>query len=133
MNIILNDEDYSINNVYFTECTNEILNNNEIYYKILYSNNIITLNGIYILLNINNYNSIRDINNYLHNIEFDILNKINSKAYTYIYKLEDSFNRFYNKNIVLDNKENKYILKIFGIYESNNQYYLNFKFLNINQ
>ena len=133
MNIILNDEDYSINNVYFTECTNEILNNNEIYYKILYSNNIITLNGIYILLNINNYNSIRDINNYLHNIEFDILNKINSKAYTYIYKLEDSFNRFYNKNIVLDNKENKYILNIFGIYESNNQYYLNFKFLNINQ
>jgi hypothetical protein len=133
MNIILNDEDYSINNVYFTECTNEILNNNEIYYKILYSNNIITLNGIYILLNINNYNSIRDINNYLHNIEFDILNKINSKAYTYIYKLEDSFNRFYNKNIVLDNKENKYILKIFGIYESINQYYLNFKFLNINQ
>ena len=133
MNIILNNEDYSINNVYFTECTNEILNNNEIYYKILYSNNIITLNGIYILLNINNYNSIRDINNYLHNIEFDILNKINSKAYTYIYKLEDSFNRFYNKNILLDNNENKYILKIFGIYESNNQYYLNFKFLNINQ
>lgn len=133
MNIILNDDDYSINNVYFTECTNDILNINEIYYKILYSNNIITLNGIYILLNINNYNSKTTINNYLHNIEMDILNKINSKEFTYIYKLVDSFNRFYNKNILLDNTENKYILKIFGIYESNNQYYLNFKFLNINQ
>jgi hypothetical protein len=133
MNIILNNEDYSINNVYFTECTNDLLNINEIYYKILYSNNIITLNGIYILLNINNYSSTTDINNYLHNIEFDILNKINSKDYTYIYKLVDSFNRFYNKNIVIDNMENKYILKIFGIYESNDKYYLNFKFLNINQ
>jgi hypothetical protein len=133
MNIILNDGDYSINNVYFTECTNDVLNINEIYYKILYSNNIITLNGIYILLNINNFNSKTDINNYLHNIEMDILNKINSKEFTYIYKLVDSFNRFYNKNIVLDNTENKYILKIFGIYESNNEYYLNFKFLNINQ
>ena len=133
MNIILNNEDYSINNVYFTESTNDLLNINEIYYKILYSNNLITLNGIYILLNINNYSSTTDINNYLHNIEFDILNKINSKNYTYIYKLVDSFNRFYNKNIVLDNTENKYILKIFGIYESNNEYYLNFKFLNINQ
>ena len=133
MNIILNDDDYSINNVYFTECTNDVLNINEIYYKILYSNNIITLNGIYILLNINNFNSKTAINNYLHNIEMDILNKINSKEFTYIYKLVDSFNRFYNKNIVLDNTENKYILKIFGIYESNNEYYLNFKFLNINQ
>jgi hypothetical protein len=133
MNIILNDGDYSINNVYFTECTNDVLNINEIYYKILYSNNIITLNGIYILLNINNFNSKTAINNYLHNIEIDILNKINSKEFTYIYKLVDSFNRFYNKNIVLDNTENKYILKIFGIYESNNEYYLNFKFLNINQ
>jgi hypothetical protein len=133
MNIILNDDDYSINNVYFTECTNDVLNINEIYYKILYSNNIITLNGIYILLNINNFNSKTAINNYLHNIEIDILNKINSKEFTYIYKLVDSFNRFYNKNIVLDNTENKYILKIFGIYESNNEYYLNFKFLNINQ
>ena len=133
MNIILNDGDYSINNVYFTECTNDVLNINEIYYKILYSNNIITLNGIYILLNINNFNSKTAINNYLHNIEMDILNKINSKEFTYIYKLVDSFNRFYNKNIVLDNTENKYILKIFGIYESNNEYYLNFKFLNINQ
>lgn len=133
MNIILNDGDYSINNVYFTECTNDVLNINEIYYKILYSNNIITLNGIYILLNINNFNSKTAINNYLHNIEMDILNKINSKEFTYIYKLVDSFNRFYNKNILLDNTENKYILKIFGIYESNNEYYLNFKFLNINQ
>ena len=133
MNIILNDVDYSINNVYFTECTNDVLNINEIYYKILYSNNIITLNGIYILLNINNFNSKTAINNYLHNIEMDILNKINSKEFTYIYKLVDSFNRFYNKNIILDNTENKYILKIFGIYESNNEYYLNFKFLNINQ
>ena len=133
MNIILNDGDYSINNVYFTACTNDVLNINEIYYKILYSNNIITLNGIYILLNINNFNSKTAINNYLHNIEMDILNKINSKEFTYIYKLVDSFNRFYNKNIVLDNTENKYILKIFGIYESNNEYYLNFKFLNINQ
>lgn len=133
MNIILNNEDYSINNVYFIECTNDLLNINEIYYKILYSNNIITLNGIYILLNINNYSNITDINNYLHNIEFDILNKINSKNYTYIYKLVDSFNRFYNKNILINNTENKYILKIFGIYESNDEYYLNFKFLNINQ
>ena len=133
MNIILNNKDYSINNVYFTECTNELLNINEIYYKILYSNNLITLNGIYILLNINNYSSTTDINNYLHNIEFDILNKINSKNYIYIYKLVDSFNRFYNKNILINNTENKYILKIFGIYESNDEYYLNFKFLNINQ
>lgn len=133
MNIILNNEDYSINNVYFIECTNDLLNINEIYYKILYSNNIITLNGIYILLNINNYSNTTDINNYLHNIEFDILNKINSKNYTYIYKLVDSFNRFYNKNILINNTENKYILKIFGIYESNDEYYLNFKFLNINQ
>lgn len=133
MNIILNNEDYSINNVYFTESTNDLLNINEIYYKILYSNNLITLNGIYILLNINNYSSTTDINNYLHNIEFDILNKINSKNYTYIYKLVDSFNRFYNKNILINNTENKYILKIFGIYESNDEYYLNFKFLNINQ
>ena len=133
MNIILNDGDYSINNVYFTECTNDVLNINEIYYKILYSNNIITLNGIYILLNINNFNSKTAINNYLHNIEMDILNKINSKEFTYIYKLVDSFNRFYNKNILINNTENKYILKIFGIYESNDEYYLNFKFLNINQ
>ena len=96
MNISLNKEDFSIDNVYFYEPIK---------------------------------NSIID---YIKSIEIEILEKINIERKKKIYKINEQLMTGYIKHLIDNKYANCFILKISGIWESENEYGLTFKFIEIN-
>jgi hypothetical protein len=113
--------------------------------RILYSSELFTLNGIYLLLKINNihvekyYNKFKyifdihahtEIIEKVRQIEFDILNKmdLNKKPQYKIYEqLQNG-----NVKIIADKMEkcNNLLLKISGIWETETEYGITYKFMN---
>jgi hypothetical protein len=135
MNIALSAKEFNINNIYFLDPIKNIIINNSKFIRIIYSNNLLTLSGIYIICNIdikNNFNN-HGLILYINNLERDILNKY-SKQKIKNYKIKEYFNNnFINLNINKSNSNNeinisKYILKISGIWESNDNIGITFKF-----
>jgi hypothetical protein len=135
------DEDY----LFFCEpIKNNIMTDGK-FIRILYSSDLFTLNGIYLLLKINNiyieryynkYKYIFDIHSHaeiieqVKKIENDILNKIdnNKKPQHKIY--EQLCNG--NVKIISDKIEkcNNLLLKISGIWETETEYGITYKFMN---
>tara|TARA_R110002072_G_scaffold235740_3_gene393468 strand:- start:136 stop:672 length:537 start_codon:yes stop_codon:yes gene_type:complete len=167
MNITINIYEFDLNNIYYLDPIKNTVIENSNFIRLLYSNNIVSLNGIYILLNfknvsiINNNNKIRycfEINNLdnintitlIKNLENDLLKNSIIKNKRPFYKLKDQLNQGYIKifnflfmhdkylnsnldndlNFNLDNNEN-FILKISGIWESDNDFGLTYKILKI--
>ena len=138
MNIALSTKDSNTNYIYFLEPIKNIIINNSKFIIIIYSNNLLTLNGIYVMCNIdikNNFNN-EELLLYIINLEDHILSKY-SKQKIHNYKIREYFNNnFININFdkYYNNKSNivKYILKISGIWESNNNIGITFKFLRVN-
>lgn len=147
MNIVKNINQYNDEFVYFLEpIRNNIINNGN-FVKIIYSTPIITFNGIYINIYIN-YNNIekyfnkykcifdvnyhKDIVEQIRNIEYNILNKyITNKIPQY--KIYEQL-RNGNVKIIstsLDKVSNSFLLKIAGIWESDREYGLTYKFINL--
>ena len=147
MNIILNLNQYNDNYIYFCDPINNTIINNSNFIRIFYLNDIISLNGIYLLINFIdcnynvyfnkfkynfNINSNIEIINNLKLIEENILNKINIQNKQPQFKLYD---QLINGNIKLFNidKINKnnclFNLKISGIWETDTQYGLTYKFI----
>lgn len=140
MNIGLSVKDLHVNDIFFLEPVKNIIINNSNFIRIIYSNELFTLNGIYLLCNIdlknkcNNYGLLI----YIQSLEYDILNKYsNNKIKNY--KIREYFNTnflpSYRETQSLKesndiNKEN-YTLKISGIWEANNIIGLTFKFLKL--
>ena len=77
MNIALSVKDITIDDIFFLDPIKNIIINNSKFIKIIYSNNLLTLNGIYLICNIDN----KDKNNnnglllYIQSLEDNILNK----------------------------------------------------------
>lgn len=139
MNIILDKQDYSINNVYFNEPVKNSIIEDSKFIRIIYSTNIIIINGIYIKIEFNKPNRINDVHNqklmftlettetianYIKQLEIDILDKINIKNKRKIFKLGDYVSSGYIKN-----NNNSFILKISGIWETDKEYGLTFKII----
>jgi hypothetical protein len=129
------------------------------FYKLLYSTNIVVLTSIFILFELNNVilendkalfnkNTTNDnVFNKLNQIEEYLLNLINnSKTKLYKFKelhenqyfkysLFDDIEKFNNYKYVntLDEKNNKFILKISGIWESKENIGLTFKIIIANK
>ena len=129
------------------------------FYKLLYSTNIVVLTSIFILFELNNVilendkalfnkNSTNDnVFNKLNQLEEYLLNLINnSKTKLYKFKelhenqyfkysLFDDIEKFNNYKYVntLDEKNNKFILKISGIWESKENIGLTFKIIIANK
>ena len=129
------------------------------FYKLLYSTNIVVLTSIFILFELNNVilendkalfnkNTINDsVFNKLNQLEEYLLNLINnSKTKLYKFKelhenqyfkysLFDDIDKFNNYKYVntLDEKNNKFILKISGIWESKENIGLTFKIIIANK
>ena len=129
------------------------------FYKLLYSTNIVVLTSIFILFELNNVilendkalfnkNTTNDsVFNKLIQLEEYLLNLINnSKAKQYKFKelyenqyikysLFDDIDKFNNYKYVntLDEKNNKFILKISGIWESKENVGLTFKIIIANK
>jgi hypothetical protein len=147
MNLVKSINQYNEDNIYFCEpIKNNVMNEGK-FIRILYSTHNLVLNGIYLLVHINDitcdkyYNKYKCNFNTLHNkdiidniktIEENILRKIEIKKIPQlkIYEL------LRNGNIKLFNEVNKsfcsFILKISGIWETQFNYGLTYKFIKIN-
>ena len=151
MNLIQNIDQFDENCVFFCDpIKNNIIGNGQ-FIRILYSNHIISFNGIYLLIKFNDsivdkfYNKYKctfDVNNQhdllrkIKNIEENLLNKMEFPGKTKQFKIYDLI-KSGNIKIYSDEPIAKYnqffVLKISGIWETDNQFGLTFKFLKINR
>ena len=147
MNLVKNINQYNEDNIYFCEpIKNNVMNEGK-FIRILYSTHNLVLNGIYLLVHINDitcdkyYNKYKCNFNTLHNkdiidniktIEENILKKIEIKKIPQL----KIYEQLRNGNIKLFNEVNKsfcsFILKISGIWETQFNYGLTYKFIKIN-
>jgi hypothetical protein len=148
MNIVKRLNQFDIDNVYFCDPIKNNIVTDGTFIRILYSNKLFMLNGIYLLIIFHNltiekyYNKFRcnfDINlhkeiiNQIKLIEEDILQKNNIKDKLPICKIYDHIKNG-NIKIFSDNIEtinNGFVLKISGIWETEMNYGVTYKFINI--
>jgi hypothetical protein len=149
MNIVKNIEQYDENNVYFFEPIKNNIMNDGTFIRILYSTENIMLNGIYLHITLNDIYSEKYYNKYrcmfntithkdmiesLKVIEDNILKKTEIKNKIPQLKINEQLK---NGNIKLFCEiANKtccsFILKISGIWETQTNYGLTYKFIKIN-
>ena len=148
MNIVIRFNQYEDNCVYFCEPIKNNIMNDGNFIRILYANTYVTLNGIYILIKLNDIvcdkyynkykcnfdvNSHNDIINNLKNIEESILKKIDINDKLPQYKI---YEQLKNGNIKIFNdigtkSSSSFILKISGIWETITNYGLTYKFVKV--
>lgn len=132
MNIALSVKDLSIDDIFFLEPIKNIIINNSKFIRIIYSNKLLTMNGIYLICNIDN----KDKNNnhgllvFIQSLEDNILSKF-SKEKIKNYKIREYFNNNFINIGYTKGQEiyTKYILKISGIWDASNNIGLTFKFV----
>ena len=149
MNIVKKIEQYDDNNIFFCEPTKNNVMNEGNFIRILYSTHNVVLNGIYLLITFNdiscekyytkyrccfNVNTHIDIINNLKNIEENILKKYENINKLPQYKI---YEQLRNGNLkIFTDIGNKticsFILKISGIWETEDKYGLTYKFIKIN-
>lgn len=147
MHLVKTIEQYDDNNVFFCEAIKNNIINDGSFIRILYSNNIMVLNGIFLLVNLNNtkcekyYNKYKCLFNVLTHkeliekiklIEENILKKYKTNK-TPLQKIYEQIKCGYIKVFSeIENKINtQFILKISGIWETPNNYGLTYKFVRI--
>ena len=149
MNIVKKIEQYDDNNIFFCETTKNNVMNEGNFIRILFSTHNFILNGIYLLITFNdiscekyytkyrccfNVNTHIDIINNLKNIEENILKKYENINKLPQYKI---YEQLRNGNLkIFTDIGNKticsFILKISGIWETEDKYGLTYKFIKIN-
>jgi hypothetical protein len=148
MNIVKTIDQYNEDFVYFCEPIKNNIMNEGIFIRILYSTPLFVLNGIYISINIVNssidkyYNKFKctfdttqykDIIDKLKLIEEGLLQKVNINGKTPQYKLYDQVKNGIIK-VFSDTFEkigSNFLLKIAGIWETDTEFGLTYKFINI--
>jgi predicted nucleotidyltransferase len=110
MNCVMSLAQFKIENIFLLEKKDNIIIDGY-FTKIIYSNNYITLNGIYLKINLND--KIYNIENMILEYYRSVTNS-NKKCYLSIYK---------------QLKFRTVILKISGIWENSDSYGLTYKFL----
>ena len=151
MNITEHINDYYINNIFFLEPIKNTVIDNSYFIRILYSNAIFTLNGLYLNVTFNNVSLLNNNNkvkynikvannveiiNFIKQLEWDLLDKIKLEKRK-IYKITEQLqsgvikiiNNNYNSVTALD--YNNYVLKISGLWETPTEYGVTYKFINI--
>jgi len=148
MNIVKRFDQYDENNLFFCEPIKNNIMNDGNFIRILYSTPNFTLNGIYLLVNINdiacekyylkykctfNVNTHKNIIDNLKLIEDDILKKYEIKNKIPQFKIYDQIK---NGNIkifsdIINKTSVSFILKISGIWETQMNYGLTYKFITI--
>ena len=123
MNLVLDTNNYNNNNIFFYDPVKNTVMEDSKFIRIIYSDKHIILNGIYIKVNINQNNII----NCIDNVENTILKKYNMNKIR-LGKLKEQLEYLIKKY----KNENIYILKISGIWETNNMIGLTYKFISIN-
>jgi hypothetical protein len=148
MNIIKKINQFNKDYIYLCDPIKNNIMPDGNFIRILYSPEIFTMNGIYLLVILNNiavekyYNKYKcnfDTNsnniliNILKNIEEDILKKANIKDKNPVYKIYDQIQngniKIFSENI--ENINNEFLLKISGIWETSSNYGVTYKFTNL--
>ncbi len=130
MNLAMELDDISYNNIFFNDAIINTIINDSSFIKIIYSNNNLILNSIYIKFDIYKNNNITIIDN-IDNLEKIILNMYNPTK-THNYKIIDQLNYLITKLNSSNNKNTfSYILKISGIWETSSLIGLTYKFIYI--
>ncbi len=151
MNLVLTPEKYNINHIYYNDSIKNTVIDNSYFVKIMFSNQDLYLNGIYILIKMNNVIIEKYYNKYKCTIDIDK----NSYILDFLHKLENELLHKYNniktKKLIINNqlkqgniklfieKENvesryeyvDYLLKISGIWEKDDEIGLTYKFIMI--
>lgn len=148
MNLVKKINQYNNNNLFFCEPIKNNIMNDGIFTRILYSNENIVLNGIYLLIDIYDivcekyYNKYKCSFNILNNkdiidnlklIEEKILKKYNTTKIP-CYKIYEQAKCGYIKffSDIGIKQSHLFILKISGIWETQQNYGLTYKFIKIN-
>ena len=142
-------EQYNKNHLFFCEpIKNNIMTEGK-FIRILYSNDHITLNGVYIVINLNDilcekyYNKYKCVFNIINHkeiidnlksIEEEILKKYEINKIP-SYKIYEQIKTGYIKifSDITNSKNHSFILKISGIWETQYNYGLTYKFIKINE
>ena len=153
MNLVEQIYQYNNDNVYFSEpISNNIIPNCN-FIRIVYSSHCFSLNGVYLVIDINNvsidkyYNKYKckfDINankyiiDLIKDLEINILKKINIVNKIPVYKIYDIFNGgnikfFHEIDNICNLKQYSIVLKISGVWETDTEYGLTYKFVTINK
>jgi hypothetical protein len=153
MNIVLKLYQFNQNYLYFCEPIKNNIMNDGNFIRILYSTPNVVLNGLYLFISLNNvecekyYNKFKYIFN-LHNnenqkiiekiklIEEHILNNINIEnkipQFKIMEQLKNGYIKLFNNSQNTQNdKSINFILKISGVWETNFNYGLTYKFITI--
>jgi Zn-dependent M16 (insulinase) family peptidase len=147
MNIAIQIENYDKNNIFFCDSIKNSIINEGIFFRILYSNSYVLMNGIFLLIKLNdvtfnkyynkfkcnfNTNINKEIINKIKIIEEQILEKINIQNKGPQYKIYEQMKngsiKLYNE-INENNIDQNFILKISGIWETHTNYGLTYKFI----
>ena len=147
MNIVKNINQYDENSLFFCEPIKNNIIDDSYFIRILYSTHNVVINGVYLLITLNNitcekyYNKYRccfnpnnhkDVIDNIKKIEENILNKYDNKKIPN-FKISEQLK---NGNIKLFNlintSDSSFIVKISGIWETNCNYGLTYKFITAN-
>jgi hypothetical protein len=149
MNIVKRIDQYDENNVYFCEPIKNNIMNDGSFIRLLYSADKFTLNGIYLFISFSditcekyylkyrcsfNVSNHKEMIDHLKIIEEDILKKCDIKEKMPQYKI---YEQLKNGNIKIfsdigNKNQASFILKISGIWETQINYGLTYKFIKIN-
>jgi hypothetical protein len=149
MNVVLGIDDFKLENVFFQDSVKNTVMDNSDFIRTMYSTELFTLNGIFLKTNISTSHIEKYFNKYkcifdkeLNQIEIDkmlliekrILKKVGIKDKRAAYRIEDQLSSG-NIKLFTDNLEkslgNQYIFKISGIWETETDYGVTYKFMNI--
>jgi len=150
MNLVIDIDQFNSNYVHFQESVKNTIMDDSNFIRILYSNNLFILNGIFLKVNIKishidkyfnkykwafNYDINKNIIEKISIIERTILQMINISNKCATYRISE---QLHNENIKLFTNsvspklENEFILKISGIWENDTEYGITYKFIDIN-
>jgi len=149
MNVVIKEGQFNLTNVYYTEPIQNIIMDNSQFVKIVYSNEDVMMNGIYLLVDLKHINKEsyfkkikitydtclnKNILNRIYEIENQLLQKYNSNKKIQRKIIYDTLNNGVIKLFPNDEKDvisnnNSFILKISGIWENETEYGLTYKLL----
>lgn len=152
MNILINYNTYDANNVFFSEAIKNTIIDNSVFRRLVYTPDNYSLNSLHFMISIQNavikkyYNKYKcyinhttlnqvEINKML-SIEKSILNRVDIKNKRPITQISDLLNqkhiKLFSSSPLKDNYENfRVVLKISGIWETEDTYGLTFKFIDL--
>lgn len=148
MNIVTDINTFDSNNVYFLDSVKNTIMSDSNFIRIIYSNDLFMLNGIFLKINLKITNSDKYYNKYKYTFDYNInkseiekiilieeilLHMLNIKNKFPVFRIGE---QLINENIKLfsdvpfKNIENQFVLKMSGVWESDTEYGIIYKFMN---